>query len=271
MRMPVNVGPTLLKNSEQSNLDGLRQAGKVGRNVQRYGYSAALRKPSHEPAGSRGEAGFIQQRWMEQVRERTRLGYGLVENVAAFVQDRIIARSARAQHFNRNFQPRQILSQAVMELARNPATLLVLDAQQPSAQFAQSVLGIAAGSYIHGNDANLREDPTVFPNRKVVDHPMANCTRISRQCRGNLAVEYGPPRAQHFPQQHVGFHSRFAENLTNGFPNDLLRLEARHSRQYIVTARVPELRIQNAKAHRGRREECVYDFLALLCNGFRPA
>ena len=80
---------------------------------------------------------------------------------------------------------------------------------------------------------------------------MANLTRLAGQFGGNLAVEQRRSCAQKVAQNSFCPATTNPEHFRNRFAQQVLRLQGGHAWQYIVNARVAELRIQNSEAYSG--------------------
>src|SRR5579864_8752746 len=74
-RMAVHVGEAFLQHAKDRQFDEIWQLGDVGRHFQIDLYSAALRKTGQVPGNYRLQSNFVQQRWVQQVRDHTNLAH----------------------------------------------------------------------------------------------------------------------------------------------------------------------------------------------------
>src|SRR5262249_45146215 len=173
-------------------------------------------------------------------------------NIPALGQQRDIALAlGLTQHFDSDFQADQILSEAVVQLARDPSALLILNTQKPAAQLSQCLLRISPRCDVHDNDPELREYPAAFANRKVIHQPIAQFTRLSRQLCRNLAIKYGLAGPQYLLQQQVRVHAALAKYFRRGSTLQLVRFHTHHARKRIVKTRTAKVRIENYEADGG--------------------
>ena len=76
--MAVNVRQTLLQDPEQRKLEWRRKPAQVFRHIKTRLDAAPCCETLHVPLGGRGKTRFIQQGWMQKVRDGASLGHGLI-------------------------------------------------------------------------------------------------------------------------------------------------------------------------------------------------
>jgi len=65
----MNVGEAFLHDPENSDFQILRESPEIGREIEINLNLAAFGEPFHKQTKSRRETDFIQQRWMQQMRD----------------------------------------------------------------------------------------------------------------------------------------------------------------------------------------------------------
>src|ERR1035438_3972601 len=128
-RVPMHVRQTFLENTEKGNLHVHRQPFRVGRKVEGYVQSTALGKALDVPLRRAAKAYLIQQRWMQQVRHGPYFLDCLICQFCHVGNKRHFGRvffTVLLQERDTDFQRRQRLASAVVQITRQLASLLIL-------------------------------------------------------------------------------------------------------------------------------------------------
>src|SRR5215467_12164274 len=100
-----------------------------------------------------------------------------------------------------------------MQLAGDSSALLVLNAEQTPAEFAQSFFCISPRGYIYHYDAELREYPPALADGEVVHQPVSRFARPGWQVGRKLSIEHRFSGAQDLLQQKIGMHATLAKHF----------------------------------------------------------
>src|SRR5882757_4777485 len=131
--MTMNIGKTFLHRSENGRFRLAREPSKIRREVQIHSNLAPLGEPLYVPAKGRSKSSFVQQRRMQQVRNRADLstqflyqGGAVLNRTCRLGQALNIGSHGGKVHSQR----RQHLSHAVVQLASDAPSLVILQLDQ---------------------------------------------------------------------------------------------------------------------------------------------
>src|SRR6266851_4341768 len=139
--MAMNVRQTFLDNPENGRFQIARQASESTRNFQVHFDLAALRESFQVQPQSRGKSDFIQERRMQQMRNRPHFIGEFAEKPQTLLNYLGGTRSALAvfgQGSQLHAHCGEHLSGTVVEFASDASSFLVLQPQQPARKFTQA-------------------------------------------------------------------------------------------------------------------------------------
>jgi hypothetical protein len=133
-RMPVYIRQALLEDTEKRNLYPDWESLLSGCNIQLYVDPGSLGEALDVPLRCASKAGFIQQGWVQQVRHGANFFDGLIRqagNLGGKSHSGRVLLAVFLKKRNTDFQSRQRLTSAVVQVTRQFASLFILHFEKP--------------------------------------------------------------------------------------------------------------------------------------------